>query len=374
MLSPAPTTAHALAVALCLLLGLAAGPWGAGMRARAHGRGRLCAAAVVAAPRLDARSQHHHHPASIVLHLSNISSCTLSKTDARNAPAPRPAETAAAPPKAAAAVDAWATAPACPTAPNRTNSVEVSQHVQALRWTSMQLLPPTQPHHQPTMQQDYNYRLWGVPEPGSNTSCAYRAPDGSPLYYPGYQRSSWEKTPACASAPTDASAAPRTDTEGRQWGWENDAPCAYKPAGNESARGAAPRPKPVLVRPASPAAAGGGGGGSACEGGSAPVNCLVNPCLVTTCAVGQTCVSSYCGGCIARWVGWCFGGRVGTCRVYPLLFPASSPYTSIDPPPKTAGVKQGEARRIPQPTRRLLTSGPLPLPAPQPPTGQTPSR
>jgi hypothetical protein len=37
-------------------------------------------------------------------------------------------------------------------------------------------------------------------------------------------------------------------------------------------------------------------GSSTCPDGSAPVNCLFDPCAATTCLVGTKCVSNYCGG------------------------------------------------------------------------------
>jgi hypothetical protein len=37
-------------------------------------------------------------------------------------------------------------------------------------------------------------------------------------------------------------------------------------------------------------------GNSICPDGSAPVNCLFDPCAATTCLVGTKCVSNYCGG------------------------------------------------------------------------------
>lgn len=70
--------------------------------------------------------------------------------------------------------------------------------------------------------QDEDYRLWGSLADGS--SCAFRAGDGTPLYFPGYQRVEWDAAPACAGTPDDAGAAARTDTKGRKWGWQNDAP------------------------------------------------------------------------------------------------------------------------------------------------------
>jgi hypothetical protein len=177
------------------------------------------------------------------------------------------------------------------------------------------------------MQQDYNYRLWGVAEPGSNASCAFKSADGSPLYYPGYQRSSSETTPACAGAPTDAGAARRTDTEGRQWGWENDAPCAYKPAGNattanettgttaaaptspapETATEAPPAPtatqlaatQAAQVAPPEAAAAAATGNASAggatdCPIGAPTPDCQQEPCAAVRCADGYQCVDDYC--------------------------------------------------------------------------------
>jgi hypothetical protein len=109
----------------------------------------------------------------------------------------------------------------------------------------------------PIHTQDYNYRLWGTLANG--TSCAYKAPDGTPLYYPGYHRSSWEGAPACSGAPTDPGASPRDDTEGRQWGWENDAPCAYKDAASPGTGGrgkpaAGPAPRPANASDQWPAA------------------------------------------------------------------------------------------------------------------------
>ena len=40
----------------------------------------------------------------------------------------------------------------------------------------------------------------------------------------------------------------------------------------------------------------------ACPDGVPPVNCLVNPCDVSTCGVEDAeCVPDYCGDCSARW-------------------------------------------------------------------------
>ena len=41
----------------------------------------------------------------------------------------------------------------------------------------------------------------------------------------------------------------------------------------------------------------------ACPDGVLPVNCLVNPCQVSTCEgiPGALCVANYCGGCHDRW-------------------------------------------------------------------------
>lgn len=36
-----------------------------------------------------------------------------------------------------------------------------------------------------------------------------------------------------------------------------------------------------------------------CADGSKPVNCLVDPCISTTCLAGETCEADYCGGCKA---------------------------------------------------------------------------
>lgn len=74
--------------------------------------------------------------------------------------------------------------------------------------------------------QDDNYRLWGGAADGS--SCAFKAADGTPLYYPGYQRVEWDAAPSCAGSLDDEGVSPRADSQGRKWGWENDAPCAYK--------------------------------------------------------------------------------------------------------------------------------------------------
>jgi hypothetical protein len=38
------------------------------------------------------------------------------------------------------------------------------------------------------------------------------------------------------------------------------------------------------------------GSSNVCPDGSAPVNCLFDPCAATTCLVGTKCVSNYCGG------------------------------------------------------------------------------
>lgn len=38
------------------------------------------------------------------------------------------------------------------------------------------------------------------------------------------------------------------------------------------------------------------GGSNACPDGSAPVNCLFDPCIATSCLVGTQCVPIYCGG------------------------------------------------------------------------------
>ena len=61
-----------------------------------------------------------------------------------------------------------------------------------------------------------------------------KAADGSPLFYPGYTRITWEGSPACTGpAPARAPGAllreggadaAYTDTEGRLWGWESNAP------------------------------------------------------------------------------------------------------------------------------------------------------
>ena len=41
-----------------------------------------------------------------------------------------------------------------------------------------------------------------------------------------------------------------------------------------------------------------------CADGSQPVNCLVDPCQVSSCPAvnGATCVADYCGGCNAQWL------------------------------------------------------------------------
>jgi hypothetical protein len=44
------------------------------------------------------------------------------------------------------------------------------------------------------------------------------------------------------------------------------------------------------------------GGECACADGSAPVNCFIDPCQVSSCDVeGAVCESNYCGGCNAEW-------------------------------------------------------------------------
>jgi hypothetical protein len=43
-------------------------------------------------------------------------------------------------------------------------------------------------------------------------------------------------------------------------------------------------------------------GACTCSDGSQPVQCLVDPCTVSTCAVeGSECRANYCGGCNAEW-------------------------------------------------------------------------
>jgi hypothetical protein len=157
-------------------------------------------------------------------------------------------------------------------------------------------LPQQSQTNHPHPPQDRDHRLWGVLT-ANGTSCAFKAPDATPLYYPAYKRASWEGAPPCRGGPKGAGASARKDTEGRLWGWQDDAPCAYKGPGNASEAAPAPRPKPP------PEQAPTGGGASGCPGGAAPANCLARPCSFTSCLVGQTCVDDYCGGCTARCVG-----------------------------------------------------------------------
>jgi hypothetical protein len=202
--------------------------------------------------------------------------------------------------------------------------------------------PPSNP-----APQDTEFRLWGTLANG--TSCAFKSPEGDPLYYPAYTKSSWGGAPACAKAPTDPGAFATRDAQGRLWGWEGEAPCAYKPRGARP-RPAAPKPSPAARAPAAPMApaaepsplpaadaapppaagpeavlfgsgAGGGGGNASapggaasCPDGSAPVACIQAPCAAVRCAAGYSCIEDLCGGCNAWWVlaalAWAPGGGI----------------------------------------------------------------
>ena len=114
----------------------------------------------------------------------------------------------------AASDDLWNTTAPCGAAPNATNSV-----------------------------QDQLMRLWGW-EHGSG--CAFKAADHNPIYYPGYsQRAVWATAPACTAAPNATNSKP--DTNGRLWGWENEANCVFNSTSNGTA--AAPRATATAAAP-----------------------------------------------------------------------------------------------------------------------------
>ena len=202
------------------------------------------------------------------------------------------------------------------------------------KWCAQPTQPPLQPHRSaqhtwllpfppsaalPCLSlchnKDVDFRLWGALPSGA--SCAFKAPDGAPLYYANYSRSSWDTAPACRGAATDVDAAVSTDALGRLWGWQDDAPCAYRTAAPAAgAANATPTPTPTLTaRPAAaplpaaarPPAAAAVTAARRCPDGSAPVRCLVRPCAFTTCPAGQACVDDFCGGCNARCAA-CVGG------------------------------------------------------------------
>jgi hypothetical protein len=67
--------------------------------------------------------------------------------------------------------------------------------------------------------QDLNGRLWWVVVTGHSwVSCAYRAADGSPIYYDGYQQVQYDGSPSCDATPTMINA--MADSSGRLWGWK----------------------------------------------------------------------------------------------------------------------------------------------------------
>jgi hypothetical protein len=66
--------------------------------------------------------------------------------------------------------------------------------------------------------QDLNGRLWWVSTTGPDwISCAYRAADGSPIYYEGYVQVKWETSPACPETPTMVNSV--ADANNRLWSW-----------------------------------------------------------------------------------------------------------------------------------------------------------
>jgi hypothetical protein len=71
----------------------------------------------------------------------------------------------------------------------------------------------------PCLLQDLNGRLWWVVVSGQSwVSCAYRAADGSPVYYDGYQQVQYDNSPSCDATPTMINA--MADASGRLWGWK----------------------------------------------------------------------------------------------------------------------------------------------------------
>jgi hypothetical protein len=77
-------------------------------------------------------------------------------------------------------------------------------------------LPATTPHFP---KQDLDGRLWWVLTSGAGwTSCAYRAADGTPVYYEGYVQVKWETSPACVETPTMVNSV--ADANSRLWSWQ----------------------------------------------------------------------------------------------------------------------------------------------------------
>lgn len=67
--------------------------------------------------------------------------------------------------------------------------------------------------------QDLDGRLWWVVTSGANwTSCAYRAADGTPVFYEGYVQVKWETSPACVETPTMVNSV--ADANSRLWSWQ----------------------------------------------------------------------------------------------------------------------------------------------------------
>ncbi|WIA33528.1 hypothetical protein OEZ86_006652, partial [Tetradesmus obliquus] len=68
-------------------------------------------------------------------------------------------------------------------------------------------------------------RLWGYEK---NSSCAFRAVNGSRLTYAGYKPLDWETSTACDVKPNATNS--MVDVEGRLWGWMVGNNCAFKDA------------------------------------------------------------------------------------------------------------------------------------------------
>jgi hypothetical protein len=67
--------------------------------------------------------------------------------------------------------------------------------------------------------QDLSGRLWWVVTSGSTwASCAYRAADGTAVYYEGFQQVQFDSSPACEHTPTNTDS--MADSSGRLWGWK----------------------------------------------------------------------------------------------------------------------------------------------------------
>lgn len=93
---------------------------------------------------------------------------------------------------------------------------------------------------------------------------------------------------APASKPATITAAPTNPANATPQASPKDAAITALPA---KAANEIPRadPKAATTTPPTPK----------CLDGSRPVNCLADPCIATTCPVGQQCVADYCGGCNA---------------------------------------------------------------------------